>query len=447
MADKNIGCLFCGGALDEKTKAQHIIPEGVGGTLSTKGVTCTTCNETFGNGIDQVFAQKYQWLLVHLPPELVQGYTPPKLPAVTADGSQVWVLPGHRPEDRRFDVKFDKASKTLHVRAPNEELLKKMLSKHKGEEQKTWKAWEDPGQVRFGTEVFMGPEHYRAAVKISLEMLDLVALQKGFRDAVRDGGIQGAIDFVRDGKDNAILNPGNRRVFSQAGRNWIEAEFSKLGAPPSPFHHRVWLNGDPATGLVIGVVGILDTDYFGVVLSDKWKGDSFEYMYQRSPIAGTQPDWGVLNRPLTIPITVAQLDGFKIPPEQADDLVSVYRQRLMSFAEYREMNADTFLSEEFAYHLTKHGDAELDHTHVGEGICFHLENIFSHNRETWKTEWPKIKAEMLKKLPEMKLPPADQKTPPTRASIIIKVYLSIFRAYFTVCRKYIGEPYNFGVIR
>jgi hypothetical protein len=448
MADMKVGCLFCGGALDGTTKTQHIIPEGVGGTLRTKEVTCTTCNETFGNGIDKIFAQKYQWLLVHLPPELVQGYTPPKLAAETADGNPVWVLPGYRPEDRHFEVKYEKDSRTLHIRAPNEELLKKMMSKHKAEEQKTWKAWEDPGQARFGTEVFMGPEHYRATAKISLEILDLVGLENGFRNAVRDGGIQSAVDYVRDGKDNAVFNPQNRRVFSQAGRNWIEGAFTTLGAPQSPFHHRIWLNADSASGMLIGIVGILDTDYFGFVLSNNWKGDSFEYLYQRSPIAGTQPDWRKLNRPHTIPVSVAQIDGFKVLPERAEtDLIGAYRKRLMDFAEYREMKADGFLSEEFAYHLTKHGDAEIDQSHVGEGICFHLDNIFSHNKETWKTEWPKIKSELLKKLPELKLPPADQKTTPTRVSVIIEVFLPIFRTYFTVCRKYIGEPYNFGVIR
>ena len=108
-------CLFCGSTLGEETKDQHIIPKGVGGSLRTDQVTCSACNETFGDTIDLDFAQKYQWLLVHLPPELVQGYSPPKLLATNEKGEQISILPGYRPEDRHFAIKFAKPKHYLII--------------------------------------------------------------------------------------------------------------------------------------------------------------------------------------------------------------------------------------------------------------------------------------------------------------------------------------------
>jgi hypothetical protein len=440
-----MNCLFCSECLDERTKSQHIIPESVGGSLSTKSVTCSACNKAFGDGIDKVFAEKYQWLLVQLPQALYQGFVPPRLPAKTADGNEIWVLPGGRPEDRRFVMSFDKDSKTLRVQAPNETLLRKVMAKHKGEG-RTWKEWGDSGQCQFGPQVFLGPEHYREATKILLEMLDHLGISIECRDAVRGAIGEELIDYVRHGREWEGCS-SDHLVLSAAGRQWVNKAFVQLEAPDTPFHHRIWIQADSASGLVAGVVGILDTDYFGAVLSRRWKGESFEYFYQRSPIAGTQPDWSKFLKPPLLG-RIAEMGVFRVSASDAlRDLVHGFQRGLLNFSEYRELNADDFLAEEFVYQLTRHGDDELDQGHIGERLCAHLESIFSSKADSWKTEWPSIKKELVSKLPPVRLPDRRGETRPTRGEIIKETFIPIYKSYYKVCRTYIGVPFNFGVIQ
>ena len=46
-------CIFCRSLLSPETKPEHVLLDALGGRLTTRGVVCSTCNNTFGSTIDK----------------------------------------------------------------------------------------------------------------------------------------------------------------------------------------------------------------------------------------------------------------------------------------------------------------------------------------------------------------------------------------------------------
>jgi hypothetical protein len=59
-------CIFGPHILDAQTKPEHVLHDAFGGRKTTRQVVCSGCNNTFGGGIDKVFAASYRRRLVPL---------------------------------------------------------------------------------------------------------------------------------------------------------------------------------------------------------------------------------------------------------------------------------------------------------------------------------------------------------------------------------------------
>lgn len=79
-------CIFCGSALDRRTKPEHVLLNALGGRKTTTQVICSACNNRFGNGIDKALTDQVEVIRNTLQMKSGTGSAAPMLRKVQAGG-------------------------------------------------------------------------------------------------------------------------------------------------------------------------------------------------------------------------------------------------------------------------------------------------------------------------------------------------------------------------
>jgi len=86
-------CIFGEHFLDKKTKPEHILHDALGGRKTTRRVICSSCNNTFGSGIDKALTGQFEVIRNLFQMRSGSGRTAPMLRKVKA-GSQTMNVHG-----------------------------------------------------------------------------------------------------------------------------------------------------------------------------------------------------------------------------------------------------------------------------------------------------------------------------------------------------------------
>lgn len=438
-----MSCIFCGAILLSETKAQHIIPSAVGGSLQTKRTTCTSCNEYFGRTIDPAFSEKYQRLLNLIPDELFQGFEAPTLKARSVSGDPLKILPGGRGESPLTTKRWEGTK--LFVGAPNEKVLRKVLGQlAKGKPYTSDIDWShEPERVHVDTSGF-SPEHVRQATKISLEALGHFDPFGSSARHLREGCAAELVEFSRHGTNPASIIHKTAGILKPRSRILLNARFAALGAPSCLLPHRIWLTASDQTKQLLAMVEVLGTDLYGLILSKAWPGPSFEILYQRSVFKGSTPGWSSITTEGSH-LTLAQLEDLRVKGTQGtldSTIASAYAKTYYDIVDFRENYADQHLAEEFAFRLWQYGTGRLSASEGISVISTYLEGLFAHNRHVWPSEWPRILDEVKRTSGEMTFPESIRWDTPERLEASRILLVPLYRKYYRICRQYVGYPTN-----
>jgi len=435
-------CVFCSSELTEATKEQHIIPASVGGTLRTKSVTCSQCNEAFGNTIDPMFAASYQKLLVHLPDELLQGYSSPTLILQNATGERLKILPGGRGEDAEIRKRVEGA--TIHLRTPNEKVFNKISAQLKGKILFSSFDWDQTVERLLSESDAFTPHHLREAAKILIEAAAFFS-----PDGLRPHPVNPQLrSFVKSGEHTDQIIHKSAALLKPRARNLVNQRFEEFKAPASMLPHRIWIVSSPRTRSLIGLVAVLGTDIFGIILSENWDGPACEVLYQRSILKGFDPGWHTISGRDDSSMTLAQLQDLKVPgrgPKLGQILEYNVARSYLAIVDFREFNADILLAEDFAFALWEYGPGLLDESAACKVITKKLEWCFKQNQEAWDEVWPRLHAEMRATAAKMRFPEARRWDEQERLDATRVLIVPHYRKYYSLCRSYIGMPGNLVV--
>ena len=115
-------CIFCDALLDKSTSPEHILLNALGGRKTTKEVICSSCNNTFGIGIDKAITEQVEEIRNMLQLQSGTGNAPPMLRNIKAGNDTLNFMGDGRPtlvkkpfsiqkrKDGNFDVNINAKS-------------------------------------------------------------------------------------------------------------------------------------------------------------------------------------------------------------------------------------------------------------------------------------------------------------------------------------------------
>lgn len=280
-------CVFCDEPLSSQTREQHFIQRSIGGTLSSKIVTCDNCNALFANEMDSVVAAKYAHVVNALAPALkIKG---PNIEGEQQGTGQKLILqPGFKPKPM-VEVKF-LSDKKVSIRAGTIEKALKLLKSTGREMTETGSIsyqsiYHDDKIVREA--VVLHELELKSAVKTAIEYLCFAAAGMGGQfDIVR------AINYAKSSDVDVECRPSIIRAHPTA-------ELRNVGFPISQFAHRIWISCGPN-----GINAILDL--FSAVsyrmYLGKYVGAPLTLLYQKNILASSKTDFSdILDRETPMP--------------------------------------------------------------------------------------------------------------------------------------------------
>lgn len=251
--ETRVECAFCGAEMvPAQTPPQHIVPEGLGGTLTTRVTTCGLCNKWFGDSIESAFCRRYHRVTNVLAPMLGANLRPPTVETRTDFGERIRLRPGGAPESAK--ATWSKDGKICF--APSMEAARRLIRNGPWPNPKLTYIREEVLGTAIDPSPMYADEYVRCAAKILLEYL-VHAIRVEKRDLGRAPAacppLTDAIDFVRTGQynDRIVFRP---HLYPHR-RGVVNSLFTEHGAPESRFCHRLFIVFDSDQACVWG--GIL----------------------------------------------------------------------------------------------------------------------------------------------------------------------------------------------
>jgi hypothetical protein len=265
---------------------------------------------------------------------------------------------------------------------------------------------------------------------------------------LRNGACSRLIEFSRFAKKSDDYLRENVLLLGSEGRALLEKIFKGAGAPDAHIAHRVLVVCSASNKSAVGLVQALGTDLFGCVMSSTWNGGDLQILYQRSVIKGEDPSWILTSPAAGIRLFPQDVRALAVPGDfrkvQAA-IVDALRRSFYWIVDYRETNAHDFLSDEFDYRLGRVDKPQITGEDFAEMISDYLTGIFSHHHESWRKEWPRIKAELTARVQALALPRAKFSVRKSRLKLLRESVVPVYQEHYRLCRRYIGTPTNFSI--
>lgn len=273
-------CIFCQSILNATTKPEHIIPNSIGGRVTSRTIVCSDCNHEMGKQIDEPFADDFKVIRNQLNIKTGSGQPPPTLRKVATNQGMVDILPGGVPQTSSPLIEPAQNGKGFAIKSHPDrwfELLLHQLYRHgyrPGDDIQRWNLaanserffvdGDDGFVISFGS-----LEHLRAIAKMAFESFAIrwcVEAHDPRLDQVRT--------FVRHGGQSSCV------MWDYENRPSLPFQSVELG----PAYHSVFVwsmgPGEPLAAAVTLFGGYCWT----VELAKEWWENPFAYAHAVNPL-------------------------------------------------------------------------------------------------------------------------------------------------------------------
>jgi len=440
-------CLYCGATLDDKTKYEHIIPSALGGSLKTKKVLYSACNEKLGKVVDDALGARFRPILNYLGPGLRPTIKAPEIRA-RADGKDTPFGPGFVPYLGKSKIEErDGRGRPTKAKARNKKTAQKLARTAGMSEPAIYEEVMydldciDP----LDTNVY-DPVLVCACAKITLEYGDYVS-QTADATSNPDRFRQPAFDeivtlisqfneirpfLVKDqvprDKVPPFLSFDKAYCFPRFKYD-MERIFKANDCPDdSPFRHRILVCGNNQKQEVVGIVDFFRGDIWACPLSTSYNGDDFTYLYHRSIIRDTEPDWSsTIHSSLT---SLSELEAIR-PPSKVftghpctERYVEIYGLAM----EFIESEYPVVIEKEMEF-LIRSGFLSVQEALFGR-LERRLHQLFGRN-DAWSKEWPQIESDALTRFQEQCQLSSHHE--------ILELSVALYQELFKRCKQHIGS--------
>ncbi|MBN4054917.1 hypothetical protein JYT15_00250 [Acidimicrobium ferrooxidans] len=395
-------CRFCPNGLATHRSKSHIIPEALGWTLFTEHATCDECNPYFGRTVEAAIIARYDGPIRQLiAPQCKRAMSRATASKLTSTGRRIKIGPGGVPMGTKVDLIRDEDGNPKSIVAPNLKAARKH-QKWLGGDRKDHKFTEShvPFYDIYEHDIRVyGLDCVRFAAKALLEFGYAVAERLDRHDL--------SIDMNSD-----VFRPAARLArhsipYAAVETDYIHAyphcmavlrnTFLEGGAEASQFAHRIMLVFDSQASCVWGVVSLFDSEVWMIRLTDRCAvRTSLTCLYQRAILKG-QDDW--FDNVDGVPLPLARFEDKSLPFDRSSSeiLKRHYDDLRHAAIDFCESNSPAGLVDGLLSSAPASGQILPDH--ILEGIEKRLQLIFGRLGAVWTTEWPRIHADFLSRVP------------------------------------------------
>lgn len=334
-------CFLCDAEIGTHNDSQeHIIPRAIGGTLTVSGFMCRSCNGRTGEKWDAALAAQLNPLSLLLQIQR-QGGNVPAQKFKTITGQEIKL---HHDGSMSLPVPKIKTTKedgitNVHVSASSHREVKQALRGIRRRENLNidldesltkitdrLETLEDPIAMSLD---FGGPDAGRSIVK--------TALSFAVKSGVPAGACDLAIRYLKDPRADACFG------------YYYESDLISR-RPDDRIFHCVALDGNPATGLLVGYIEYFSCRRMVVMLSDSYAGIPVHNIHAIAPVSSQR-----LELQFDMPLSRADIDAaydYKmIPPNSMEEAFSF----ALSVAKRNEFNKkrDKAINDGITYAMEK----------------------------------------------------------------------------------------------
>ena len=260
-------CYVCGCILDEKNASEeHIFLNAIGGHLKSKNLICKDCNSHFGDEIDTVLANQFNFIANMFNIKRDRGNPRPFDAVDVRDGSVYSIAPGGKPF-RKKPICL-KADNTYHITASSrqqaKEVLKGFKRKYPGidvasilNSATTHDRYLD-NELSFSID-FGGSEAFRSLCKTAVNFY----LYKGGLSQ----NIRHLILYLQVGTEVSPLV------------NYLYLDEVPILTSSEEVLHSIIIRGDSTEKILFAYIELFDFCKVVVMLNDNYEGESIEYSY------------------------------------------------------------------------------------------------------------------------------------------------------------------------
>lgn len=289
---KAADCIFypeSNGACDDRAKPEHLIQEGLGGSLSSSDLICSACNGFFGERVDPCIVDFYRPIISHLAP-LLPGRAKKKAVSAksTVESDSLRVSAGGVVDWTKISRRYGDQGALIEVVGPAgtpESLLRDIVSREGG----------DPSEFKFCDDatvssVLAQPEYTvtfaldanlaRAVCLDLLEFLRYSTLRVGLPDLARETGLATFRCAIR--QTTSYFDDRAREVPFAPIEDLLESLFQ-----PCVFAHRLAISFDPSHAVLVLAAQFVDTmPWVFLIESPFAHPDPFTFLYKRALVDG-----------------------------------------------------------------------------------------------------------------------------------------------------------------
>jgi len=276
-------CLFnaVSGGCSSTFNPEHIIQEGLGGSLKSSNLICSTCNKYFGDNIDHVLTNFFREILMVLAPLLPGNLKHKKLYTNSLNSSTpLTIEAGGHVKVRKISKKTNEDGLLTEIRGP--------LGTRKSDFNKITGRKADSFEYSFEKDDYLhifsiNELLIRAIVLDLVEILRYATIHKGIPDIANHKFLEDIKRWIRNGTNSSNFPP--RRVPFAPISEILDISFGAC-----TFSHRLAVVYDQKQAKIIFSAQFVNTMPFIVILHDAKIGKSFmSVLYQKVLIDDATP--------------------------------------------------------------------------------------------------------------------------------------------------------------
>ncbi len=272
-------CYICSSEITSKNRScEHVFLNAIGGRLKSRNLICKSCNDRFGEEIDNSLANQLSFFSTLLNVKRDRG-TPQPVLAVTHSGRRLLVKPSggmslSKPEipSQGADGGINGEIKARTIREAKQILLGLAKKNPRIDVEKSLKNARNESEYLYEGAVFRldfgGQSAFRALCKMAT---NFYMLQGGDRS-----NIEGVLPFIQYGTGN---NPGN--FYYPEHQTIIPKKTNEVV-------HAIILVGDPSQRILCSYIELFSALHFVVILNNTYEGDVVNSSYIFDILEGKQ---------------------------------------------------------------------------------------------------------------------------------------------------------------
>lgn len=263
-------CWSCGEPLAFKvnTSLEHIIPDSLGGCITSYDLLCKVCNPKMGDSIDADLYKQLEFYIQFINPARDRPYDG-KISGYDEEGNKRYARSGFRDY---FPLLMKTKEGEVFIYAKDKEENDKLLKKKKRELDKKgikYEAWQEQmDQAQFM--VYPSTDKYHRFLRVpALKGLAKIVVNYHIHTG---GHIDQLTHLVRALKDE-------NDVFPQTTGRLYNPIVSLFSPDDTEISHTIYLKGDPSEGVFFAYIELLNFYSALFVIDMNYSGDYFEKAY------------------------------------------------------------------------------------------------------------------------------------------------------------------------